>query len=100
MAGSTSRGNYNRCRASTIRGMLHTGSVWSPDGKYLVFSRARAKDPNPADGKMTACANDPAEVPIQYELYRIPFNGGKGGTRADCRALHNGMRWAFALASL
>src|SRR5664280_1932669 len=28
---------------------------------------------------MAAYANDPAEVPIQYDLYRIPFNDGKGG---------------------
>ncbi len=23
------------------------GAVWSPDGEYLVFARARAQDPNP-----------------------------------------------------
>jgi tetratricopeptide (TPR) repeat protein len=58
---------------------VQTNAAWSPDGKYLVFARAEAKDPFPADGKMARYANDPAEVPIQYDLYRIPFNGGKGG---------------------
>ena len=28
---------------------------------------------------MAECANDPNETQIQYDLYRIPFNDGKGG---------------------
>ena len=32
------------------------------------------------DGQqLPAHANDPNEVQIQYNLYRIPFNDGKGG---------------------
>ena len=58
---------------------MQTDGVWSPDGKYLVFARAEAKEPYPPDGKMAAYANDPNEVQIQYDLYRVPFNGGKGG---------------------
>ena len=58
---------------------VQTDGVWSPDGKYIVFARAVAKDPYPPDGKMPKFANDPDEVPIQYDLYRIPFNDGKGG---------------------
>jgi tetratricopeptide (TPR) repeat protein len=75
---------------------VHTDAVWSPDGKYLVFARAEAKDPNPADGKMAAYANDPAEVPIQYDLYRIPFNDGKGGKpEVIAGASRNGMSNSF-----
>src|ERR1700733_3480827 len=59
---------------------IQSNAVWSPDGKYLVFSRAVAKDPSRADGKMAAYANDPLEIQIQYDLYRIPFNNGRGGT--------------------
>ena len=55
------------------------GAVWSPDGKYLVFARAEAKDPNPAGAPAAKFANDPNENQIQYDLYRIPFNGGRGG---------------------
>ncbi|MGD0941468.1 MAG: tetratricopeptide repeat protein [Terracidiphilus sp.] len=58
---------------------VQTDAVWSPDGKYLVFARAEAKDPYPDDGKMAERANDPIEVQVKYDLYRIPFNGGKGG---------------------
>jgi tetratricopeptide (TPR) repeat protein len=75
---------------------VQTGAVWSPDGQYLVFARAEAKDPYPANGKMAAYANDPAEIPIQYDLYRVPFNGGKGGKpEAIAGASHNGMSNSF-----
>ena len=75
---------------------VHTNAVWSPDGKYLVFARAEAKDPSPANGKMAAYANDPAEVQIQYDLYRIPFNDGKGGKpEAIAGASRNGMSNSF-----
>src|ERR1017187_5712024 len=75
---------------------VQTNAVWSPEGKYLVFARAEAKNPNPADGKMAAYANDPAEVPIQYDLYRIPFNNGKGGKpEAIAGASRNGMSNSF-----
>jgi len=58
---------------------VQTDGVWSPDGSYVVFARAEAKQAYPSDGKMAAYANDPNEVQIQYDLYRVPFNGGKGG---------------------
>ncbi len=79
---------------------LQSNAVWSPDGKYLVFERAEARDPYPADGKMAAYANDPAEVKIQYDLYRIPFDGGRGGTPEPIEgASKNGMSNSFAKIS-
>ena len=59
---------------------VQTSAFWSPDDKYLVFSRAEAKDPYYEGQKVAQFANDPNETQIQYDLYRIPFNGGKGGT--------------------
>ncbi|MCC6862023.1 MAG: tetratricopeptide repeat protein [Bryobacterales bacterium] len=75
---------------------VHTNAAWSPDGKYLVFARAGAKDAYPAGRPMAERANDPNETPIQYDLYRIPFNGGKGG-RAEpvAGASQNGMSNTF-----
>ena len=58
---------------------VHADGVWSPDGKYLVFARAEARDAYPPGRKMAEYAGDPNEVPIQYDLYRVPFNGGAGG---------------------
>jgi tetratricopeptide (TPR) repeat protein len=75
---------------------VQANAVWSPDGKYLVFDRAEAKDPRPPNGKMAAYANDPAEVQIQYDLYRIPFNDGKGGKAEPVAgASQNGMSNSF-----
>ena len=58
---------------------VHTSAFWSPDGKYLIFSRALARDPYPPGAESPSYANDPREPQIQYDLYRIPFNDGKGG---------------------
>jgi Flp pilus assembly protein TadD len=55
-------------------------AFWSPDGSYLVFSRAEARDPYPAGRPAPRFANDPNEPQIQYDLYRIPFREGRGGT--------------------
>lgn len=58
---------------------VQTDGVWSPDGKHLVFARAEAKEPYPEGSTAAQYANDPNENQIRYDLYRIPFNEGKGG---------------------
>jgi len=79
---------------------VQTDGVWSPDGKYLVFARAEARQPYPADGKLAEYANDPLEVEMQYDLYRIPFNGGLGGQPERIEgASANGMSNAFPKVS-
>ena len=79
---------------------VQTDGVWSPDGKYVVFARAAAKEPYPPDGKMADSANDPKEVQIQYDLYRIPFNEGSGGTPEPVAgASANGMSNTFPKVS-
>jgi len=79
---------------------VQTDGVWSPDGKYLVFARAEARSPYPADGKLAEYANDPTEVQIQYDLYRIPFNEGRGGEAERIEgASQNGMSNTFPKVS-
>jgi len=75
---------------------VHANAVWSPDGRYLVFARARAMAPYPESGKPAKYPNDPDEPQIQYDLYRIPFNQGQGG-RAEpiLGASRNGMSNSF-----
>ncbi|MCK4275962.1 MAG: PD40 domain-containing protein, partial [Phycisphaerae bacterium] len=58
---------------------VYCNPVWTPDGKYLIFSRAQAKDAFPPGLKLPMYPNDAGEVQIQYDLYRMPFNGGRGG---------------------
>ena len=79
---------------------VQTNGVWSPDGKYVVFARAQAKDPYPPGGKLATHANDPAEVQIQYDLYKVPFNDGKGGKAEPIAgAAANGMSNSFPKVS-
>jgi tetratricopeptide (TPR) repeat protein len=79
---------------------VHTNVVWSPDGKYLVFARAAARDAYPPGSKVAERANDPNETQIQYDLYRIPFNGGRGGQpERILGASQNGMSNSFPKVS-
>ncbi|MGO9272595.1 MAG: tetratricopeptide repeat protein [Terriglobia bacterium] len=79
---------------------VQTNAVWSPDSKYVVFARAVARDPYPPGNKMPQHANDPEEPQIQYDLYRIPFNDGKGGQAVPIAgASHNGMSNSFPKVS-
>ena len=48
------------------------GSTWCLRGP-------RRGSPTRKAGRLAGDANDPNETPIQYDLYRIPFNEGKGG---------------------
>ncbi len=75
---------------------VQMGGVWSPDGKYLVFARAPAQEPNPPGTPLARFANDPNETQIQYDLYRIPFRNGQGGTPEPITgASRNGMSNSF-----
>jgi Tfp pilus assembly protein PilF len=79
---------------------VQTDGVWSPDGKYIVFARAEAKDPYTEGQKLPLEANDPNEVQIQYSLYRVPFNGGLGGKAEPIAgASNNGMSNNFPKVS-
>ena len=79
---------------------VQMGGVWSPDGKYLVFARAEAKEPYPEGAPAAKFANDPNERQIQYDLYRIPFNAGQGGAPEPIAgASRNGMSNTFPKVS-
>ena len=79
---------------------VQTDGVWSPNGKFIVFARADAKDPYTDGQELPTHANDPNEVQIQYSLYRIPFNGGKGGQPEPILgAANNGMSNNFPKVS-
>jgi hypothetical protein len=74
----------------------HTDAVWSPDGKSLVFARAQAREAYPPGRPLAGFAGDPNEVPIRYDLYRIPFNQGRGGRPEPVAgASHNGKSNTF-----
>jgi tetratricopeptide (TPR) repeat protein len=71
---------------------VQTDGVWSPDGKYIVFARAKAIDPAPEGATPAKFANDPNEPRIRYDLYCVPFNHGRGGQAEPIAgASNNGM---------
>jgi len=79
---------------------VHTNAVWSPDGSYLVFARAEARDAYPEGSTIADRANDPNETQIRYDLYRIPFDGGRGGQPVPIAgASRNGMSNSFPKVS-
>ncbi len=79
---------------------VQANAAWSPNGGYLVFARAAARDSYPEGRKLAEFANDPNEVQIQYDLYRIPFNHGRGGTPEPIAgASRNGMSNSFPKVS-
>jgi tetratricopeptide (TPR) repeat protein len=79
---------------------VQTDGFWSPDGKTIVFARAVARNPREEGQKPALYANDPNETQIQYDLYRIPFNNGKGGTpERIVGASQNGMSNTFPKVS-
>jgi len=79
---------------------VQMGAVWSPGGESLVFARAAATDPNPPGVPLAQFSNDPNELQIQYDLYRIPFRGGQGGTPEPIAgASGNGMSNTFPKVS-
>jgi hypothetical protein len=59
---------------------VQTDGVWSRDGEWIVFARAQAGAPRVRGQGPAMRANDANETRIQYDLYRIPFHEGKGGT--------------------
>jgi Flp pilus assembly protein TadD len=65
---------------------VQSNPAWSPDGQWVVFARARAHDllSGKRPDKVLLNADDCREFavdgrPFQYDLYRVPFNGGRGG---------------------
>jgi hypothetical protein len=70
------------------KNFVQTNATWSPDGKDLVYPRSKAYNLDVFTRQRRALINGPeAEDFIahqgksfKYDLYRIPFNGGKGGT--------------------
>ncbi|HUT47077.1 MAG TPA: tetratricopeptide repeat protein [Sedimentisphaerales bacterium] len=83
---------------------VQSNPAWSPDGKYIVFARAKAYDlkRTSSSGKVLLSPEDCKEFleegkPFLFDLYRIPFNDGKGGTPEPIQgASNNGMSNYFA----
>jgi Tfp pilus assembly protein PilF len=68
------------------RELVQSNPVWSPDGKTIVFARSKAYQLKNLRDKQKALLS-PEEcqefvdghTQFKFDLYRIPFNNGKGG---------------------
>jgi tetratricopeptide (TPR) repeat protein len=84
--------------------LVQTNPSWSPDGKYIVFARSGVYHLKSLHDKTKALltAEECSEFltdkkQFAYDLYRIPFNGGKGGRAFPLAgASNNGMSNFFA----
>ena len=78
---------------------VQSNPAWSPDGTVLLFARADAyelkylKDPSAAIVPRDEVREFFDEgKPFRYDLYRVPFNGGKGGPAEPLRGASNNGR--------
>lgn len=83
---------------------VQSNPSWSPDGTEIVFARAKAYElPNVAHKNSVIIDKSEVEEfvtgkqPFRYDLYKIPFNDGKGGVAKPLAgASRNGMSNFFA----
>jgi Flp pilus assembly protein TadD len=66
---------------------VQTNAAWSPDGAEIVFARTKAHHAERLEQQNSALVDEKdvpeftvEKRPFRYDLYRIPFNDGKGGT--------------------
>jgi tetratricopeptide (TPR) repeat protein len=71
---------------------VQSNPSWSPDGKYLIFARSKAYRPNrPLQRNAVLLRREDCgefldgRQTFQFDLHRIPFNGGKGGKAEPLR---------------
>jgi tetratricopeptide (TPR) repeat protein len=102
-------GRMASLRGANDESYVQTNAGWSPDGRYVIFARSRAAEletRNPVKGILLN-TEESAEVlggrqylhraqegakPFRFDLYRVPFNDGRGGTARPIEgASENGM---------
>jgi len=66
---------------------VQTNAVWTPDDQYIIFARSKALPYPDKDPKHESIIIDQSvtadfisgKKDFKFDLYKIPFNGGKGG---------------------
>jgi Flp pilus assembly protein TadD len=100
----TVAGTYQALPGADDPEYVQSNPTWSPDGKWIVFARAKVywKESIANASSILLDENDVPEFiedkePFKFDLYRVPFNEGRGGkAEAIQGASHNGMSNFFA----
>jgi len=100
----TVTGTYKPLRGADDPKYVQSNPTWSPDGKWIVFARTKAyRKRGVADAKHILLNQKEVpefvedKEPFKFDLYRIPFNEGRGGKAEPLEgASHNGMSNYFA----
>lgn len=81
---------------------VQSNPAWSPDGRQVVFARSEAYQLRHDLGAVLLTREECREFldegkEFRFDLYRVPFNQGKGGVAEPLRgASHNGVSNFFA----
>ena len=95
---------YNALPGADDKKYVQSNPEWSPDGKYIIFSRSKAipMESIKNKGGVLLTVDDCRQFInrdslFKFDLYRIPFNDGKGGKAEPIPgASNNGMSNYFA----
>lgn len=100
-------GKYQALPGADNPELVQSNPSWSPDGKYIYFARTKAFIHPEAEKSRdvvlpTSMARDfiDGKQEFKYDIYRIPFNNGKGGVAEPIPgASNNGMSNFFPRVS-
>jgi len=95
-------GSFHALPGADDKKFVQSNPAWSPDGKYIIFARNEADSLRQVGNKVVLSKEDCEEYltggkKFRFDLYKIPFNDGKGGEAESLAgASGNGMSNYFA----
>jgi Tfp pilus assembly protein PilF/Tol biopolymer transport system component len=100
----TVTGTYTPLPGADDPEYVQSNPTWSPDGEWIVFARTEAYRGSGVENAESILLdeNDVPQFiedkePFKFDLYRVPWNDGRGGTPEPIQgASHNGMSNFFA----
>ena len=100
----TVTGSYAPLPGADDPAYVQSNPTWSPDGKWVVFARSKVYEKASIANASSILLdeNDVPEFiedkqPYKFDLYRVPFNEGRGGKAEPIEgASHNGRSNFFA----
>jgi tetratricopeptide (TPR) repeat protein len=101
---SRTTGTFSALHGADDPALVQSNPSWSPDGKYIVFARSTVYRLKALSDKSKVVLSPEecsefltSRTTFKFDLYRIPFNGGKGGIAEPLKgASGNGMSNFFA----